>query len=72
MLRMVPRAPCKISTRELFDNLSQEGFNISQRSIQRDLKDLAADFPALKSDGNKDIAGWFWEAQGELLSIPAI
>jgi len=72
MLRMVPRAPRKISTRQLLENLNKEGFESSQRTIQRDLKDLAVDFPDLKSDENKDMAGWFWEEHGELLSIPAI
>jgi predicted DNA-binding transcriptional regulator YafY len=72
MLRMVPRAPQKISTSTLLANLKSEGFEASQRTIQRDLKDLAVDFPDLKSDENRDMAGWFWAEKGELLSIPAI
>ena len=72
MLRMVPRAPAKISTRMLLDNLAQTGFETSHRTIQRDLKSLAKYFPDLESDGNKDMAGWFWAEDSELLSIPAI
>lgn len=72
MLRLIPRAPEKISTHELMDKLRNEGFKTSQRTIQRDLKDLAEFFPDLVTDGNQDMAGWSWKKDGELLSFPAI
>lgn len=72
MLRLVPRYPSKTSTRDLLLKLSNEGFKTTQRTIQRDLNELATTFPDLQSDGNKDMAGWFWSKNTELLSIPAI
>jgi len=55
------------------EELAKEGIQISQRSIQRDLKFLSQTyFPTLKGDGNLDAQGWFWDKDTQLLDIPAI
>lgn len=72
MLRHIPRFPGKIGTHELMAKLEAEGFQVGQRSIQRDLKNLAKFFPDLKSDGNRDAAGWYWEQGAEIHDFPAI
>lgn len=72
MLRLIPREPKKTSTHQLMTQLKTEGFETTQRTIQRDLNDLAEFFPDLISDGNKDMAGWSWKKGGDLLSFPAI
>ncbi len=72
MLKSVPREPRKIDTRSLRQLLEQEGFNISQRSIQRDLNKLSKVFPGLQSDGNRDVAGWFWKSNTAVQDFPAI
>jgi predicted DNA-binding transcriptional regulator YafY len=72
MLKAVPRLPSKISTPELQALLEKEGYVISLRTIQRDLKNLSRMFPGLESDGNKDIAGWYWKLGSEIHDFPAI
>jgi len=41
MLRLVPRYPAKISTAALKQRLADEGFDATQRTIQRDLMKLS-------------------------------
>ena len=72
MLRCIPRAPSRIGTRQLMAKLKSEGFEVAQRSIQRDLNNLAEIFPTLKSDGVRDAAGWSWEKDTEIHDFPAI
>lgn len=42
LLRTVPRAPRKLDARSLTDRLREEGFDISKRTIERDLRKLSA------------------------------
>lgn len=72
MLQKVPRYPRRISTRELLRHLEDEGFSISQRSIQRDLNMLSEIFVGLESDGNQDEAGWYWIKDCQLYDFPSI
>ncbi len=72
MLRHVPRYPARINTRALMTRLEEQGFQVSQRTIQRDLKALAGLFPGLQSDENRDMAGWFWSRECEVNDFPAI
>ncbi len=72
MSRCIPRFPGKIGTHQLKTTLLAEGFEVAQRSIQRDLNNLAKIFPALKSDGNRDAAGWYWERDAAIHDFPAI
>ncbi len=71
MLRMVPRAPSKISTKEIMNNLAAEGFAISQRSIQRDLEKFSSIFP-LESDDRSKPYGWSWSKDAGTLDIPGM
>ncbi|XOV89794.1 MAG: helix-turn-helix transcriptional regulator [Pseudomonadota bacterium] len=70
LLRLVPRLPAKTGTRELTRQLKAAGFKVSQRSVQRDLAQLAQIFPDLINDGDKDIPGWSWRRESELLELP--
>lgn len=45
LLRLIPEAPRFISTAVLQEKLSERGFDISLRTIQRDLVQLSAIFP---------------------------
>jgi len=72
MLQSVPRSPKHISTRELHNQLQEQNFIVDIRSVQRDLNELASLFPDLKTDGNKDEAGWFWTKDSKIQQIPAI
>ncbi|MEO5344260.1 MAG: WYL domain-containing protein [Gammaproteobacteria bacterium SHHR-1] len=70
MLRRIKRGQ-RTGTQELKDYLEKEGFEVGQRTIQRDLVELAKVFPGLNNDGHKP-AGWFWEADAEVIDIPGI
>lgn len=72
MLQKVPRSPAKTTTRALLDYLSDKGYEVTQRTIQRDLKALAGVMPGLQSDGNTDIPGWSWARDSEILNIPSM
>ncbi len=75
-LQLIPRHSAdsrrRIGTTELLEKLEQLGFNISLRSLQRDLKALQEEFPGLANDGNRDMPGWYWEQDAETLDIPAM
>jgi len=70
MLRLIPRHPRRIDTGRIRDELEQQGYSISLRSIQRDLNKLSSVLP-LCSDQSKP-QGWWWQADAELLEIPGL
>ena len=72
MLKRIPRHPYKINTRKLLTDLNAEGFSVSQRTIQRDLKILSRFFPDLRNDGSKDVTGWFWKKNSAVHDFPGI
>lgn len=71
MLRMVPRFPSKISTAEIKNNLAAESFNVSLRTIQRDLEKLSSVFP-LECDDRSKPFGWYWSKDAGTLDIPGM
>ena len=70
MLRLIPRHPRRIDTGRIRDELARQGYDITLRSIQRDLNKLSAVLP-LCSDQSKP-QGWWWQADADLLEIPGI
>lgn len=55
-------------TRQLQEQLEREGIEISLRTIQRDLNQLAARFPI---ESNREIPqGWRWQADAPVQSLP--
>ncbi|WP_328795659.1 helix-turn-helix transcriptional regulator [Halopseudomonas xiamenensis] len=54
LLRLIPREPGRISTPELYDKLKAQGFDMTRRTLQRDLNvKLSAEFPLLShEEGN--------------------
>jgi len=70
MLRLIPRHPRRIDTGRIRDELARRGYDITLRSIQRDLNKLSAVLP-LCSDQSKP-QGWWWQADAELLEIPGL
>lgn len=59
VLRIIPKYPNFITSRELNDRLSACGFESSKRTIERDLRDLSKIFP-LVSDENSQPYKWYW------------
>lgn len=70
MLRLIPRHPRRIDTGTLQHELEKLGYNITLRTIQRDLNKISAVLP-LVSDQSKP-QGWWWEADADLLEIPGL
>ena len=72
MLRHIPRFPTKTTTRHLKEILGKNGFEITQRTIQRDLKSLSSILPGLQVDNEKDFPGWYWSKEAKLQDIPTM
>lgn len=71
MLQLIPRYPRRVDTRSIQDKLQRRGYDITLRSIQRDLNKLSGVLPALCSDSSKP-QGWWWAADADLLEIPGL
>ena len=72
MLRHIPRIPGKTTTFNLKKILEENGFEITQRTIQRDLKSLSSVLPGLQVDEEKDFPGWSWSKETKLQDIPTM
>lgn len=68
MLRHVPRYPRKIVTTALLDQLERAGYDITLRSIQRDLNDLSCILPLVADNGRPQ--GWSWQADADPFHLP--
>ncbi len=68
-LKHIPRHPAKVSAAQLQAALAEEGFEVSLRTVQRDLKRLSALFP-LTCDEPARPAGWSWT--GAVEDLPAM
>jgi predicted DNA-binding transcriptional regulator YafY len=71
MLKLLPRLPKRTGTRKLKDELKKQGIDVSQRTIQRDLRELQGLFPGLRCDDNPDVAGWCWDSK-VIYGLPAM
>lgn len=72
MLRLLPKAPSpQITVRQLAEKLTDAGFRVDDRTIQRDLKSLAAIFMIDVQDGCAPY-GWRWnrDAHFDIPSMP--
>ena len=68
MLRLIPRHPRRIDSGTLQSELQKLGYDMTLRTIQRDLNKLSAVLP-LVSDQSKP-QGWWWEADAEPAGNP--
>ena len=71
MLRLIPRAPAKITARDLHSGLLLHGYDISKRTIERDLIDLSAIFPLIADERERPF-GWSWKQDAPTLDIPRL
>lgn len=71
MLAHVPRAPRKIDTATLQAHLGAQGYDIDQRSVQRDLRKLSAVFPLMCDEVHRP-HGWSWSRMAEVFSVPGV
>lgn len=73
LLEILKRLPTKrpgITASELTDWLRQEGYNVSKRTVERDLGELAEHFPVYCNARSKPY-GWYWIA-GEAPDLPSL
>ncbi|KFI08318.1 YafY family protein [Massilia sp. BSC265] len=71
MLRMVPRAPGKVTARELCERLCAAGFDVTKRTVERDLKELSAVFPIVVDSRDKPF-GWSWLRDASSFDLPGL
>lgn len=72
MLRLIPRHPRSVGTRELKDKLErEEGFTIDIRTIQRDLEKLSTVF-SLTYEVDGKAQRWYWTKNAAVLDIPGM
>ncbi len=70
LLALIPRAPYKKSTAMLGSELQRHGFKVTQRTVQRDLLSLGAQFPITSDEKNP--AGWSYPQHAEEVSLPQL
>ena len=71
MLELIPRSPRKTYTKEIKNKLADRGFEIDERSIQRDLVALERTLP-LVCDSRDKPYGWSWAKSSEGIQAPAM
>ena len=59
MLRLVPRFPQKKTAQTIHQTLLGDGFEVTERTVQRDLNELSCIFPLTVDDSEKPF-GWSW------------
>lgn len=71
MLRRVPRYPQKVTAKAIRDALGGEGFEVTERTIQRDLAEMAGIFP-LQCDDREKPYGWSWQKDAASFDLPGL
>ncbi len=70
MLQLVPRQPQKVDVKRLQAALAARGFDVTDRTVQRDLNDLSQVFPLQCDDHSPK--GWSWLKAADALQVPGI
>lgn len=71
MLRTLPRAPRRITAMEVSDRLRDIGFDVTKRTVERDLQSLATRFPLILDDRSKPF-GWSWMKDANFEFMPRL
>ncbi|WP_312183499.1 helix-turn-helix transcriptional regulator [Massilia timonae] len=71
MLRMVPRAPAKVSAKELCERLCAADFPVTKRTVERDLNELCEVFPIVADSRDKPF-GWSWLRDASSFDLPGL
>jgi predicted DNA-binding transcriptional regulator YafY len=70
MLKLLPTKAPGITSRSLQEQLHNLGYNVTKRTVERDLQDLSKPFPILCNDKGKPY-GWYWNPCASA-NLPAI
>jgi len=71
MLRLIPRSPRSITVSTLVRQLEDEGYEVTPRTVQRDLNALASIFD-LRNEKEGRTQKWHWSDSAEMLDIPGM
>lgn len=71
MLRMIPRFPLKITAGDLHQKLRAEQFDVTKRTVERDLLSLSEMFPLASDDRDRPF-GWSWSKDAHIFSLPGL
>lgn len=71
MLRLIPRAPRKTTSRDLCRQLEQLGHSTSPRTVERDLHTLSGRFALVADDSSKPY-GWSWAKDADMELTPRL
>lgn len=71
MLQCIPRSPAKVTARELARRLADEGFDVTKRTVERDLAALSRTFPIASDERGKPF-GWSWQKDAPQFSLPGM
>jgi len=71
MLRAIPRHPQKVTAQTLRQSLYDAGFDVSERTVQRDLTDLSGVFPLISDEREKPF-GWSWKKDARNFDLPGL
>ena len=72
MLRRIPRYPRKVTVRALREQLVEQGYETSERTIQRDLLRLSGALFGLLLDDRSRPYGWSWDRAAAPLDVPGM
>ena len=71
MLRMIPRHPQKITAKALHEKLQAEQFDVTKRTVERDLLALSELFPLVSDERDKPY-GWSWSRDATVFNLPGL
>lgn len=71
MLYLVPRYPSKATVQSIRSALQGEGFEVTERTVQRDLNELSLVFPLAVDDREKPY-GWSWQKDAPSFNLPGL
>ena len=71
MLRMIPRYPQKITAKSLHEKLQADQFDVTKRTVERDLLALSKMFPLVSDERDKPY-GWSWSKDAPVFNLPGL
>jgi len=71
MLDLIPVSPRSVTANQLHKKLGLDGFDVSKRTVERDLIQLSENFGIFNDDTSLP-HGWSWHKDSPRLSLPAL
>ena len=72
LLSLIPCAPSKVDAIQLTRLLAERGYDKTERTVQRKLKEMQLHFTALNCDETNKPFGWSWSAKSLPINVPAM